>query len=61
MSAEKRERFRRQHKSPGRSNYSNRNWSSDNSREISMDSLDRDRTATRMSNRSRNKSRKKFK
>ena len=58
LEAEKSERSRRQHKSPGRSSYANRTWSKDNSRDSCRVSQDRDRRATRRSDRSRNKSRK---
>ena len=40
------ERLKRQYKSPGRSNFWNRNWLIDNSRDCSRDSQDRDRRAT---------------
>ena len=48
--AEKNERSRRQNKSPGRTNYRNRNWSRDNYRDCSRDSQDRDRREARRSN-----------
>ena len=59
LRAEKNKISRRQYKSPGSSNYRNRNWSRDNSADSSRDSQDRDRRATRRSNcknRPRNKS-----